>query len=82
MSFTMHGAAICGGIAIGHALLHSHTRLEASYHLVPVHQVSAEVARFDTALSKTRAEFERVKHNIPANAPPEFEAFIDVHLMI
>ena len=82
MSFTMHGTAICGGIAIGHALLHSHTRLEASYHLVPPHQIAAEVARFDVALAKTSAEFQRVKQNIPSNAPPEFEAFIDVHLMI
>ena len=82
MSFTMHGAAICGGIAIGQALLHSHTRLEASHHLISQHQLPAEIARFDAALAKTRAEFERVKQNIPANAPPEFEAFINVHLMI
>ena len=82
MSFTIHGAAICGGIAIGQALLHSHTRLEASHHVIAQQQISTEIGRFDVALTKTRAEFERVKENIPANAPPEFEAFINVHLMI
>jgi len=82
MSFTMHGTAICGGIAIGQALLHSHTRLEASYHLITQAKLADEIARFDAALVKTRAEFQRVKQNIPSNAPPEFEAFINVHLMI
>jgi phosphoenolpyruvate-protein phosphotransferase (PTS system enzyme I) len=82
MSFTIHGTGICGGIAIGQALLHSHTRLEAAHYLIPQTQIADESARFDIAVAKTRAEFESVRNNIPANAPPEFEAFIDVHMMI
>jgi len=82
MSFTIHGTGICGGIAIGQALLHSHTRLEAAHYLIPQYQIADESARFDAAVDKTRAEFENVRSSIPANAPPEFEAFIDVHMMI
>jgi len=82
MSFTIHGTGICGGIAIGQALLHSHTRLEAGHYLLPRAQIADELARFDAAVEKTRSEFHTLRQNIPANAPPEFEAFIDVHLMI
>jgi phosphotransferase system enzyme I (PtsI) len=82
MSFTIHGTGICGGIAIGQALLHSHTRLEAGHYLLPRAQIADELVRFDAAVEKTRSEFHTLRQNIPANAPPEFEAFIDVHLMI
>jgi phosphotransferase system enzyme I (PtsI) len=82
MSFTIHGTGICGGIAIGQALLHSHTRLEAGHYEIPQSQIADELARFDAAVTKTRAEFAALRENIPAKAPPEFEAFIDVHMMI
>jgi phosphotransferase system enzyme I (PtsI) len=82
MTFTIHGTGICGGIAIGQALLHSHTGLEANHYLIPQRQVAEEAARFDAAISQTRAEFAHLRGSIPANAPPEFGAFIDVHMMI
>jgi len=82
MSFTIHGTGICGGIAIGQAMLHSHTRLEAGHYLLPRAQISEELARFDAAVAKTRAEFKTLRDNIPPNAPSEFEAFVDVHMMI
>ena len=82
MSFTIHGIGICSGIAIGQALLHSHTRLEAGHYLLPRSQIDDELARFDTAVERTRAEFKSLRDNIPPNSPPEFEAFIDVHMMI
>ncbi len=82
MSFTIHGTGICGGIAIGQALLHSHTRLEAGHYQIPQSQIEDELARFDAAVTKTRREFETLRENIPSKAPPEFEAFIDVHMMI
>ena len=82
MSFTIHGTGICGGIAIGQAMLHSHTRLEAGHYLLPRAQIREEVARFDAAVAKTRTEFKSLRDNIPPNAPSEFEAFVDVHMMI
>jgi phosphotransferase system enzyme I (PtsI) len=82
MSFTIHGTGICGGIAIGQALLHSHTRLEAGHYQIPRGQIADELVRFDAAVAQIRAEFTLLRENIPSQSPPEFEAFIDVHMMI
>ena len=82
MSFTMHGIPVSGGIAIGHAHLVSHARLEVAHYLVPQHQVAEESARFEAALATVRAEFEELRAQIPADAPQEFEAFLNLHMMI
>jgi len=82
VSFTIHGIGICGGVAIGHAQLVSHRGLEAAHYVVPQTQVAEETARFEAAVARTRRELEALRENIPANAPPEFDAFVDVHLMI
>ena len=55
MSFTMHGIAVSGGIAIGHAHLVSHAKLEVAHYVVPQHQVAEESARFEAALQSVRA---------------------------
>ncbi len=82
MSFTLHGIPVAGGIAIGHAHLVSHTSLEAAHYLVPQHQLADESTRFDAAVTTVRAEFETLRGEIPADAPKEFSAFLDVHQMI
>jgi phosphotransferase system enzyme I (PtsI) len=82
MSFTLHGIPVAGGIAIGHAHLVSHTSLEAAHYLVPQHQLADESSRFDTAVATVRAELETLRGEIPADAPKEFSAFLDVHQMI
>ena len=82
MSFTMHGIPVSGGIAIGHAHLVSHAKLEVAHYLVPQQQVPEESARFEAALATVRAELEELRTQIPANAPQEFDAFLGLHLMI
>ena len=82
MSFTMHGIPVSGGIAIGHAHLVSHARLEVAHYEVPPEQVAGELARFDAALKTVRAELGELRTQIPANAPQEFDAFLNLHLMI
>ena len=82
MSFTLHGIPVAGGIAIGHAHLVSHTSLEAAHYLVPQHQLADESARFDAAVATVRAELETLRGEIPADAPKEFSAFLDVHQLI
>ena len=39
-------------------------------------------ARFDAAVESVRAELEEVRASIPATAPAEFSAFVNLHLMI
>jgi len=82
MSFTLHGIPVSSGIAIGHAHLVSHTSLEVAHYVLPKSMVQAEVARFESALEATRQELTVLHASRPLNAGDEFEAFLDLHLMI
>ena len=82
MSFTIHGIGVSGGVAIGHAHLLTHTGLEVPRYDVPPHQAAEESARFDAAIHQVRAELEELRASVPATAPTEIGAFINVHQMI
>ena len=81
-SFTIHGIGVSGGIAIGRAHLVSDATLEVKRHAVPPAQVPDEAARFDTAVRTVRTDLEELHASVPATAPAEFAAFINLHLMI
>ena len=82
MSFTLHGIPVSSGIAIGYAHLLSHTVLEVVHYVMPKHLVHEEVARFDAAMESTRQELAELRNNRPLHAAAEFDAFLDLHLMI
>ena len=82
MSFTIHGIGVSGGIAIGHAQLVSHAQLEVAHYNISKSRIADEQARFDAALVTARAELAGLGQHIPAGAPAEFEAFLNLHLMI
>lgn len=82
MSFTIHGIGVSGGVAIGHAHLMTHAGLEVPRFDVPPHQAAEESARFDAAIRQVRAEFEDLRGSVPATAPAEIGAFINLHQMI
>ena len=82
MTFTLHGAAVSSGIAIGYAHLVSHVSLEVPHYVLPKKHIVGELARFDRAIKATHEELEMLRSHIPPNAPPELSAFMDVHLML
>jgi len=82
MSFTLHGIPVSSGIAIGHAHLLSHTVLEVVHYVMPRHLVHEEISRFDAALESTRQELAGLRSYRPLHAAAEFDAFLDLHLMI
>lgn len=82
MSFTLHGIPVSSGIAIGHAHLVSHTSLEVAHYTLPKHSLAEEVARFERALHSVREEFAVLRTSRPQQAAAEFDAFLDLHLMI
>ncbi|MEO6422581.1 MAG: phosphoenolpyruvate--protein phosphotransferase [Candidatus Nitrotoga sp.] len=82
MSFTLHGIPVSSGIAIGYAHLLSHTVLEVIHYVLPKYLVPEEVARFNAALETTRQELAELRNNRPLYAAAEFDAFLDLHLMI
>jgi len=81
MSFTMHGVAVSGGIAIGHAHLVSHALLEVAHYHVPDHLLDAEVKRFSDAVATVLMDLESIRGSLPANAPAELGSFVGTHIM-
>jgi phosphotransferase system enzyme I (PtsI) len=82
MNFVLHGHAVATGITIGYAHLVSTARLEVGHYEVPPEDVESEVERFDVALQVAREELGALKSQMPADAPSEFGAFLDLHRMI
>ncbi|MDO8890625.1 MAG: phosphoenolpyruvate--protein phosphotransferase [Sulfurimicrobium sp.] len=82
MSFTMHGVAVSGGIAIGHAHLISHVGLDVPQYGLLKAQIPEEIARFEAAIQATLQELQELRDDIPASAPAEFDAFLDLHILI
>ncbi|HEY6822304.1 MAG TPA: phosphoenolpyruvate--protein phosphotransferase [Burkholderiales bacterium] len=82
MNFVLHGYPVSGGITIGYAHLVSTARLEVAHYEVAEQAVDSEVARFDRAIREARSELDALKAHIPAGAPAEFEAFLNLHRMI
>ena len=82
MNFVLHGHAVSGGITVGYAHLVSTARLEVAHYEVAEDAVEAEVRRFDAAMKTAQDELYALKAHIPADAPAEFEAFLNLHRMI
>ncbi|MFA5826791.1 MAG: phosphoenolpyruvate-utilizing N-terminal domain-containing protein, partial [Gallionellaceae bacterium] len=82
MSFALHGLPVSRGIAIGHAHLVSHATLEVTHYVLPKHLVQEEIERLNEALETTRNELTGLRELRPQQAAAEFDAFLDIHLMI
>jgi len=82
MNFVLHGHTVSGGITVGYAHLVSTARLEVAHYEVAEDQVEAEVKRFDAAMQTAQDELYELKAHIAADAPAEFNAFLDLHRMI
>lgn len=82
VSFSMHGIAVSGGIAIGRAHLVSNALLEVAHYQLPEHLLRLEIARYEQAISTVRRDLQTIKQQLPAGAPAELDAFVATHLMI
>jgi phosphotransferase system enzyme I (PtsI) len=82
VSFTLHGSGAGGGIAIGQAHLISSARLEVAHYAIAPEHLELEVMRFSVAVESVRAELQELRRSVPASAPTELGAFLNLHLMI
>ena len=82
MNFVLHGASVSAGITIGHAHLVSSARLEVAHYEIPAESVPAEIFRFDAGIARAKQELAAIEAHVPADAPHEFGAFINLHRMI
>ena len=82
MNFALRGTSVSAGITIGRAHLVSSARLEVAHYEIAPAAVTAEVFRFDAAISRAKQDLVALEAHIPADAPTEFGAFIELHRMI
>ncbi len=83
MSFTIHGLAVSGGIAIGRAHLVSHATLEVAHYRVREKDIPAEIERFDRAIATVRTELTALRGEATQpGTPTEVAAFVDIHAML
>jgi phosphotransferase system enzyme I (PtsI) len=78
-SFTLQGIPVSRGIAIGRAHLLRPAALEVQHYLVGQEQVEAEVQRLQHAIAQAERELQKIWSELPADAPSELGAFLDVH---
>jgi phosphotransferase system enzyme I (PtsI) len=82
MNFVLHGSSVASGITIGQAHLVSTARLEVAHYEVPEQAVAGEIFRFDAGIARAKQELALLESQIPADAPAEFAAFINLHRMM
>jgi phosphotransferase system enzyme I (PtsI) len=82
MSIQIFGLPISRGVAIGRAVLVASSRVDVAHYFVPQEQVPHEIARLRSARDAVAREIEELKSDLPAEAPAELAALLDVHLML
>jgi phosphotransferase system enzyme I (PtsI) len=82
MSFQVFGLPVSRGVAIGRAVLVASSRVDVAHYFIDVGRVDAEVARLRMARDAVAGELSLLKRDLPAEAPAELSALLDVHLML
>ena len=79
MSQSYHGIGLGGGIGIGRARVLRAGLVDIPLHRFAPAQRDAEVARLHAAIDVVKADLQAVAAQLPADAPPEARALLDVH---
>jgi phosphotransferase system enzyme I (PtsI) len=82
MTFSIHGLAVSRGIAIGRAVLVASSRADVAHYFVEASGVQSEIQRVRDARNTVAEEISRLQRDLPADAPHELAALLDVHLML
>jgi phosphotransferase system enzyme I (PtsI) len=82
MSFQVFGLPVSRGVAIGRAVLVASSRVDVAHYFVDADGAATEIDRLRTARDRVVAELTALKRDLPADAPSELPALLDVHLML
>ena len=82
MTFSVHGLAVARGIAIGRAVLVASSRVDVAHYFIQAEQIPAEIERVRQGRNAVVDELQRLQTDMPADAPHELTALLDVHLML
>ena len=80
--FTLHASGIGSGIAIGTARVIRRAGQEVAEFAVSGGRVEAEIIRLRQAVAGARASLQKIRDELPADAPEEITSFLGIHLMI
>jgi phosphotransferase system enzyme I (PtsI) len=82
MSIQVFGLPVSRGVAIGRAVLIASSRIDVAHYFVNDSQVAGEIERLRAARDAVAAELTTLQRDLPAEAPAELSALLDVHLML
>ena len=82
MSFQVFGLPVSRGVAIGRAVLVASSRVDVDHYFIAESQVETEIGRLRSARDAVAEELTLLKRDLPAEAPAELAALLDVHLML
>jgi phosphotransferase system enzyme I (PtsI) len=82
MSIQVFGLPVSRGVAIGRAVLVASSRVDVAHYFIAPEHVEDEVDRLRHARDTVAAELSSLQRDLPADAPAELSALLDVHLML
>lgn len=82
MSIQVFGLAVSKGVAIGRAVLIASSRMDVDHYFVDASAVDGELDRLRQARDEVATELQTLQRDMPADAPGEINALLDVHLML
>jgi phosphotransferase system enzyme I (PtsI) len=82
MSIQVFGIPVSRGVAIGRAVMVASSRVDVAHYFVAADRIDNEITRLREARDAVAAELEGLKHELPAEAPHELAALLDVHVML
>jgi len=82
MSFQVFGLPVSRGVAIGRAVLVASGRVDVAHYFVDDLDVEREIERLRVARDTVATELGGLKRDLPADAPAELPALLEVHLML
>jgi phosphoenolpyruvate-protein phosphotransferase (PTS system enzyme I) len=82
LTVQIFGLGVAKGVAIGRAVLVASGRVDVAHYFIAPEQATEEVARLIQARDEVTNELTTLQHDLPADAPHELSALLDVHLML
>jgi phosphotransferase system enzyme I (PtsI) len=80
--FSLHGTGIGGGIVVGRAVVLESRLIDVPRYRITPEQRTAELGRLDRAIDVVRLELANLGEQLPADAPPEAQALLQIHAMM
>src|SRR5690606_25951685 len=78
----LHGKGVARGYAIGRAVVMGAASLEVAHYRIAPGDVAAESERLTQALSMALADLQQMADSLPADAPRELGAMLNVHCLL